>query len=416
MIAGSTSTGGHESDERREAARALLVNPMLAARGHADELALVRRHATALKSSFATTLGYHLIVESRFARLVKAPLSAEAPTRPARRSSGAEFTPRAYVFLSLVCAGLLAPDTGEQVLLSNLVVQLRVDAAAAGISVDDAIGDRRLLVATVGLLVDWGVLVETDGTLAGWGERREEALLTVTRGLLPHLLARPLHTLTAPDELWQEPAGPVQPRRSLRRKLVENPLVRREDLTEAERDVLSRERTELTRVLQEAFGLTVEVRADGALAFDAAGDLTDIAFPGPGTVRQAALLLLDALVDTIRPAAGAQTVLAGQIVAGFLAGWDQVDDLLADLIARYRRVWSEDLVADITKLRAEVVATLSAMSLANAADHGLVVHPAAARYRPQPQRFPAKTQARTRTGIDAGKQTQDLLATDLETS
>src|SRR5664279_4074893 len=32
------------------------------------------------------------------------------------------------------------------------------------------------------------------GRIAGWGERNEKALLTVTRGLLPHLLARPLHT------------------------------------------------------------------------------------------------------------------------------------------------------------------------------------------------------------------------------
>jgi len=58
--------------------------------------------------------------------------------------------------------------------------------------------------------------VETDGTVAGWGERKEEALLTVTRGLLPHLLARPLHTLTDPAQLWQ--------------------MVRREDLPDAERD------------------------------------------------------------------------------------------------------------------------------------------------------------------------------------
>src|SRR5205085_4926348 len=108
------------------------------------------------------------------------------------------------------------------------------------------------------LLVDWGVLTETEGTVTSWGLRQEEALLDVHRALLPHLLAGSLADVTDPavvtDPQWRSQPGPEQPRRSLRRKLVENPLVRREDLTDAERDVLSRERTELARVLEDTFG------------------------------------------------------------------------------------------------------------------------------------------------------------------
>src|SRR6266542_4476839 len=374
----TATTAAHEASERRQAARALLAHPILADRRHPEEFALVRRHTAALKSSFATLLGYHLVVESSFARLIKGPPATDAPTRPARRGNGTPFTPRTYAYLALVCAGLLAPDVGEQVLLSHLVDQLRADAATAGIAVGDTLPDRRNLVAAIELLVEWGVLVETDGTVAGWGERRDEALLTIARGLLPHLLARPLHTLTGPGDLWAaDPDAPEQPRRSLRRKLVENPLLRREDLTDAERDALSRERTEITRVLEEAFGLTLEVRAEGALAYDADAELTDVAFPGTGTVRQAALLLL-----------------------GALAPWHVVDEALTDLAGRNARAWRSELVGDPGRLRADVVALLEAVSLATATDDGLVVHPAAARYRPDPQRAPAKTRARHRLDAD----------------
>ncbi|AYN37666.1 DUF2398 family protein (plasmid) [Streptomyces dangxiongensis] len=83
------------------------------------------------------------------------------------------------------------------------------------------------------------------------GERREEALLHVHRALLPHVLPRPLRDVNRLGDLADRlPDTLREPRRSLRRRLVENPLVRREELPEEERDVLSRERSELTRLLE----------------------------------------------------------------------------------------------------------------------------------------------------------------------
>ncbi|MEQ4725955.1 DUF2398 family protein [Nonomuraea sp. B19D2] len=264
------TTAAHDADERRMAARALLANPVLTAYRHGEQLPLVRRHAATLKPAFGRLLGYALVVESGFARLIKAPLSPEAPVRPARRSSGSEFTPRTYTYLALVCAGLLTRDVGEQVLLSQLVEQIRADAVTAG-------------------------------------------------GLLPHLIARPLHPLDRPDLLWAaDPDEPEQPRRTLRRKLVENPLVHRGDLSDAERDLLRRERTELTRILEEGFGLTLEVRTEGALAYDADAQLTDVVLPGTGTVRQAALLLIDALIQALQPSTGTEVTLDGRTVPGVL--------------------------------------------------------------------------------------------------
>src|SRR5271170_1805841 len=116
------STAGLDAGERRIAARHLLAAPILTASRQPAELDLVRRHGSALKAMFAGQLGYALIVESSFARLVKAPLPASAPVRPARRvTDDSPFTAATYVQLSLACAALLAPGVGEQILISALV-------------------------------------------------------------------------------------------------------------------------------------------------------------------------------------------------------------------------------------------------------------------------------------------------------
>jgi uncharacterized protein (TIGR02678 family) len=295
-----------------------------------------------------------------------------------------------------LCAALLAPGTGEQILISTLIDQVRSDAASIGVEIGDTLPERRALVSAIGHLIGWGVLSETDGTATGWGERRDEALLTIHRAVLPHLLTRPMSGLSHPDELLDvDPHVADQPRRSLRRKLVENPLVRRDDLTEAERDVLSRERSELTRVLAEHFGLTVEVRAEGALAYDSTGSLTDVTFPGSGTVKQAALLLIAELIDLRRPTSGTTAALHdGRDVPGLTAGWHEVDAALARLSTQHGRAWGSTFVDQPDRLRDEVVALLTGLCLAVGTDAGLVIHPAAARYRPQVRTAPPTRAAR----------------------
>jgi uncharacterized protein (TIGR02678 family) len=380
----ATGTVSQAAAERMDAARALLAHPLLTA-AHPEELALVRLHAPALRGTFKSLLGYSLVVESTFARLIKGPVSRDGPARPARRPDNSTFTSITYTHLALLCAALLAPGTGEQTLISALIDQVRSDAATIGVQVGDTLPERRALVTAIGHLISWGVLSETDGTATGWGERRDEALLTIHRAALPHLLARPLSGMSHTDDLLAtDPQLAEQPRRSLRRKLVENPLVRREELTDAERDVLSRERSELTRVLSENFGLTVEVRAEGALAYDSSGSVTDVAFPGSGTLKQAALLLLTVLIDLYQPTAGTTAVLDGdRVVPGVNTTWDDVDRALATLSAQNRRAWGATLVDQPERLREEIVTLLTDLSLATRTAAGLVVHPAAARYRPQ---------------------------------
>jgi uncharacterized protein (TIGR02678 family) len=411
-----TGTAARSARERVDAARALLAHPLLTTASQPEELALVRLHAPALRGMFKTVLGYNLVVEASFARLFKGPVTAEAPARPARRPDGGGFTPVTYTHLALLCAALLAPETGEQTLISALIEQVRSDAASIGVRIGDTLPERRALVTAVGHLVDWGVLSETDGTATGWGERRDEALLTIHRPLLPHLLTRPLSGVSHPDEL----TGPdrmvdEQPRRSLRRRLIENPLVRREDLNDAERDVLSRERTELTRVLMDNFGLTLEVRAEGALAYDGAAALTDVAFPGTGTVKQAALLLLADLIDTLRPGAGSTAELDdGRTVAGAAATQDHLDAALARVSATHGKAWGAAFVDAPDRLRDEVTAVLCEVGLTTATASGLIIHPAAARYQPRPHTAPPTRAARRldATSTDPTTSTDPANSTD----
>ncbi|MEV7243155.1 TIGR02678 family protein [Streptomyces sp. NPDC093248] len=385
----------HETAERRLAARILLANPVLTLHRHPDELAVIRRHSAALRSTFAKLLSYHLIVETSFARLVKTPPSPDSPLRPIQRGDSPPFTPQTYALFSLACAALLTPGTGEWLLISSLVEQIRADAASAGVELRDTPSENRRLVQAVGLLIDWGVLTETDGSLSAWSERHEEGVLQIHRPLLPHVLPRPLRNVASLADLAaQLPSGGSEPRRSLRRRLVENPLVKREELPEDERDVLSRERSELTRLLEEHFGLTLEVRAEGALAYDTEGTLSDVAYPGPGTVRQAALLLTDALTDLGRPTADHHAPGTGADVPGLMTPWDTVRSELDTLASRHARAWAGAYVADPARLQKEVVALLESMSLARSLPEGLVLHAAAARYRPEPHAQPTRAARR----------------------
>jgi uncharacterized protein (TIGR02678 family) len=384
------STAGLDAGERRSAVRHVLAHPILTAARQPAELDLVRRHAQALQSLFSTQLGYSLVVESSFARLVKAPLPYEAPVRPARRpSDGTPFTPGTYVHLALVCAALLAPGVGDQVLISALVDQIRADAAEQSITITDGLSDRRQLVTALGSLVGWGVLTETDGSLSGWGERREdEALLSINRALLLHLLPRPLLEFDAAAATWTGHQLD-NPRRRLRRRLVESPAVFRAELPDDELDVLSRERTDLARHLDENFGLVLEVRAEGALAYDPTGTLTDIDFPGAGSAKQAALLLLDELVVALAPTPESTVAVDGGAWPGVLAPWPQVDTVLTDLATRYRTAWKGAYVQSVDTLRADVVRVLAGMRLAAATAAGLAIFPFAARYQPHVTTPPA---------------------------
>jgi len=378
-VTAAVTTSAHDAAERRIAARALLLTPVLTVDRHPDTMRLVRRHGPALRALFATQLGYTLVVESTFARLLKAPPEPGFPARPARRADRQPFTARSYVHLCLVGAALLAPSAGEQVLLSALIEQVRADAAGLGLEIPDTLPERRSLVAALDLLVRWGVLAETDGSTTGWAERQDEALLTVHRPLLPYLLTGPLPP-EADAAALLAPVGDDQPRRRLRRLLVEHPVVPRAALDPETADVLSRERREVGRQLDEHFGLVLEARAEGVLAHDPEASLSDLSFPGTGTVRQAALLLVEHLAIEHLPDPDARDATGGH-PPWVDVPWPAVDDTLAGLLTRYGRGWERRLREDPAALRGEVLGLLASLSLVTVTADGVRVHAVAARYR-----------------------------------
>ncbi len=311
----------HAATERRQAARALLREPLLhadpapatdrrtgpsrrATAARADDLRLVRRHRRELSQLFAEGLGYRLVVTPDAARLFKAGLGRDA-TRPLLRRSGRAFTPRGYALLCLTIAALTRAK--NQLLVDELVAQVRSTAVDAGIELDlDGVTDRRALHAVFLALTEWGVLFERDGDLEHWADQRTLALLDVRRDRLTLLLAAPLGSVEAPEALLDVAALPSAAggaRVAVRRRLVESPVLSVGDLSEDQAEWWRRNRHRETDWLRTRLGLVLELRAEGALAVDPDDELSDVDFPGSGSTRHFALLWLDRLVRRVRDTA-----------------------------------------------------------------------------------------------------------------
>ncbi|MBF4481186.1 TIGR02678 family protein [Rhodococcus rhodochrous J3] len=355
---------------RRDAARALLQQPIVTAASDRETFDLVRRHAPALKSMFADRLGYRLVIEPTFARLTKAPLGSTSPHRALRHADGTEFGATTYACLALVCAALIEPGTGARVSVDDLLEQVRADAREIGIVFGDPVSEERNFAAALRVLEEWGVITESGHVDEATGDGPH---LDVHRDLLPHLLDTPLHGMPGPAAALarheHEPAA-----RRLYRRLVEDPFVARDELDDESATILARDRHELARILEDDFGLVLEVRAEGALAYDPAGVLTDEAFPGSGTLKHACLLLLAELTERFGDSAAATLHVDVHTL----------DSVLADLAAARSRTWKSIYVRDLALLRRDVVALLVRLGLARPHENGLELTAPSARYRPVP--------------------------------
>lgn len=371
--------------ERRRAARALLRRPFLtdeSAGAAADDLRLVRRHRADLERLFAEGLGYRLVVEPRTARLFKAGLGRDSGRALRRGNAGrTPFTPRAYALLCLTVAAL--GRCKEQLLIDELVAEIRSAIAGAGLDVDlDTSADRRALHAALVTLISLGVLVERDGDLAGWAEdSRVQSLLDVRRERLRLLVARAVTSLGSPEELLDVAALPSAAggaRVAVRRRLLESPVLSVTDLTDEQQEWWRRNRNREREWFREHFGLELELRAEGAAAIDPDDDLTDAEFPGPGSARHVALLLLEQLVEIARSAALEAPTQSR--VWRHLANAD-VDTALAGVHREYAGVLRRAYKDDQVLLRRDALEILMAAGLISPWSDGYFIHAAAARYR-----------------------------------
>ncbi|GAB2774466.1 TIGR02678 family protein [Streptomyces daliensis] len=354
--------------ERRSAARLLLTHPLVRAKGpHADLFPLIRRHAEWLTHRFQQVLGYQLLVDTAYARLFKAGLGHGSGHRLVR-STGTPFTPRTYACLALALSVLVTAP--EQMLLSRLVADLKAAAADAGIELEGTgrQAEKRTLAAALRQLVDWGALVETDGSVAAVAqEGTGEALLTVDREIARALVSGPLAQSRDGADLVRRGADPGfgGPRTYVRRMLVETPAVYLDELADSERDWLrTRQRREAT-AFSELLGLEAEIRAEGVVLVDPEEELTDLRLPGTGTLAQAALLLVERLAGELRPEKPGHPATGGELVVGVPLPEGLVERVLAGLVDEYgkRCNWQRGYVEDLPEFRAAVLDLLARMRL-----------------------------------------------------
>ncbi|PSK92848.1 uncharacterized protein (TIGR02678 family) [Murinocardiopsis flavida] len=305
--------------ERQGAARTLLAAPIIGARTHPEEFALVAAHSDWLIQRFGRVLGYRLDVGTDHARLAKAGL-VRGVTRPPARASGAVFSPRSYAFLALTLAVLV--EAPPSVALPDLAAEVRAAAAEAGLGLDPegSTAERHAFAAALRRLTEWGavrpVADPASGPAANGGAEVPHTRLEVDSAIARSVVANPPHSesdagafLGAAHDV--EPADPGAAELALRRLLAETPVVYRADLSPAMRDHLARHQWRAAAELGGLLGCEAEIRAEGvALIMPDDPDRSGRAavprtpvFPGADPVSQAALALVGRLVERLGPRA-----------------------------------------------------------------------------------------------------------------
>ncbi|MFE9881664.1 TIGR02678 family protein [Streptomyces sp. NPDC005784] len=377
--------GQHEADLQR-AARALLKEPLLTADGpHADAFRLVRRHSAELREWFERNVGWTLRTDADAARLRKTPGTLTDATHPAREVGRAAlpFTRRRYV---LLCLTLAALERGEsQVALGRLAEQVVLAAAdpelvAAGITFTLERRDERIdLAAVVRLLLRLGVLRRVAGdedayvsgsgdvlydvrrrVLAGMPAARRGPSLIESQGFEERLVEMTAQTSLDSDELRFRAI-----RWKLTRRLLDDPVLHYDDLTDEELAYLTRQRGFITARIGELTGLVAEVRAEGIAMVDPHDELTDVRMPEQGTHGHITLLLAGHLARADGPVTAAE--LASRV---------------RELAAEHGGFWSKSAREPGTEpeLVEQALEKIVALGLAERTEHGVVPRPALARY------------------------------------
>lgn len=372
--------------ERRSAARHLLQHPLACAEHDPEVFALVRRHEEELDRWFTQRLGYRLQVSTDTARLAK--VGSVASARPLRTSSGRPFHQLEYVLLALTLASTVA---GPAVIsLRDLVDLVRTAAADADVDLADDGTHRRAQVAVLRWMIDNGLAVELHDQVDAYKDDAEADAVLRMRPDRVALLPLPAMVDAADGTELLARADRRPARRTwLRARLTEEPVVYRQDLTDEEWDELRRRQADEARILDEMFGLVVEARAEGVATIDPEGELSDVRFPGTGTVHHAALLLIGDLCEQ-----GAVRSAGTPVDSGWI-GWDELVSAMRRLSTPHARRWKADLVERPEHLATEVVELLVSLRLAERAGDGagrsqVRLLPAAARFRVVEERRPER--------------------------
>jgi len=307
-----------EQAQRQVALRALLGKPLLIAADDGDRLVLVRRHLAALSDWLRRETGWRLVADTETARLFKtAPLASDG-THPARGHNKEPFSRRRYVILCLALSALARADA--QTTLGSLADDILTAGAEPELTTTgftltlDTRGDRGDLVAVVRLLLSWGVLGRVAGDEDAYLSGGTDVLYDVRRPVLGVLLtgSRGPSMISASgfeERLAEFTAEPIAEtdelrnqalRRTLTRRLLDDPVVYYDELTEEERVYLVSQRHNITARITEATGLLAELRAEGVAMVDPDDELTDVRMPEQRTDGHMTLLLAEYLATKER--------------------------------------------------------------------------------------------------------------------
>lgn len=381
----SWPTDADRRDQIRRAARTLLRNPLVTA-GSSDDAVfrLVRQHATVLRDWFDRETGWRLTVDAQTARLFKTPPTPDDPTHPARDPrSRSPFGRRRYVLLCLALAGMERAD--NQITLGRLAETVLLAAAdpdlvAAGITFSlQSRPERGDLVAVVRLLLDLGALRRVAGDEDAYLGASGDVLYDVDRRVVAGLLTgfRGPSTVDAEDPGGRigallaevrpdtEEARNLSLRRTLTRRLLDDPVVYYDELPPAELAYLTSQRAAITGRITDLTGLLAEVRAEGIAMVDPDDELTDLRMPAQGMQSHLTLLLAGHL------AANPDGVTVAEL-----------HQLTRRLAAEHRSYWRKNATdpgAEV-ELVAEAVQTLTALKLARRQGDTVLPRPAIARY------------------------------------
>lgn len=358
----ATSNVDLRAGELREAARCLVAQPLVAAEQHDEEFVLIRRHRQQLDQWFTQRFGYRLQVTADTARLFKT--TAIVRNRPLWTATvqPRPFGISEYLMLALVLAAVVS---GPNVIsLRDLIEEVRGAAAEAGVEVGIEPSDRRALVTALRWMIAHGLATELHERIDEYAHDAEaDAVLAIRPDRVAMLPLPVLAQAETAEQLLKRSGASGAARTWMRARVLEEPVVYRSDFDSDEWSELRRRLGEEAAFFDEMFGLHIEARAEGVMAVDAGGELSDVRFPQTGTVGHAALLLADRL------ARDDEVSLRR----------DAVVDLVADLATEHRPYWSQ-LADNPGRLADEALALLADHRLVGLEGEEVAVLPAAARY------------------------------------
>lgn len=375
-----------QEQELRDATRALLMRPLLHAERDPEAFRLVRRHVEELRRWFDAECGWSLVVEGDVARLRKRTTNVTDATRPARDPgpSRAPFSARRYVLVCLALAALERADL--QITLGKLAADLLIAARDPRLETSgfvfalDRREQRSDLVAVVRLLLELGVLARVAGSEDTFVRGDGDVLYDVHRHVLVLLTAprRGASTVQAVEfeerlrRLVAEPGAEVaelqaqRDRRALTRRLVDDPVLHRDELSASEQRYLTGQRSAIIQRVEDRCGLVAEVRAEGIAMVDPDDALTDLRMPESGTDGHVALLVAEHL------AGGDGAAVPVGALEAFVAG----------AAHDHRQYWRSSAVEPGAEreLVAEALRRLEALGLVRMSDDSVRPRPALARY------------------------------------